>query len=69
MGSSTNSDFVTNHRRRETLLMYTNRHFMPEFAANLEPTKENIQRVIDEKKECLDKIEQMFSRLEKARRI
>jgi hypothetical protein len=67
MGSSTNSDFVKTIARRETLLMYTNRHFVPEFSANLEPTRENIQRVIDEKKECLDKIEQMFSRLEKAR--
>jgi hypothetical protein len=69
MGSSTNSDFVKTIARRETLLMYTNRHFVPEFSANLEPTRENIQRVIDEKKECLDKIEQMFSRLEKPARI
>lgn len=67
MGSSTNSDFPRTIARRETLLMYTNRHFLPIFAVNLEPTKQNIQRVIDEKEECLTKIEQMFSLLERAR--
>lgn len=67
MGSSTNSDFAKTIARRETLLMYTNRHFVPPFAANLEPTRLNIQKVIDEKKAALDTIELMFNRLEKAR--
>jgi hypothetical protein len=67
MGSSTNSDFAKTIRRRETLLMYTNRHFLPEYAKNLEPTKENIQRVVKEKKECLKKIDEMFRELELAR--
>lgn len=67
MGSSTNSDFAGNIARRETLLMYTNRHFLPEYAKFLEPTKENIQRVIDEKETCLKNIDTMFAELEKAR--
>jgi hypothetical protein len=67
MGSSTNSDFAHTIERRETLLKYTNRYYLPEYAKALEPTKENIQRVIDEKAECLQKITEMFAELELAR--
>ena len=67
MGSSTNSDFAGTIARCETLLRYTNRHFLPEYAKNIEPTKENIQRVIKEKDECLNKIDEMFRELELAR--
>jgi hypothetical protein len=67
MGSDTNSGFARTIVRRETLLMYTNRHFLPQYAKYLEPTKDNIQRVIDEKTECLKKIDAMFSELEKAK--
>ncbi len=67
MGSSTNSDFVSNIARRETLLMYTNRHFLPEYARYLEPNLDNVRRVIDEKEDCLDQIRQMLTELEKAR--
>lgn len=67
MGSSTNSDFAGNIARRETLLMYTNRYYLPEYAKFLEPTKENIQRVIDEKDGCLKNIDTMFAELEQAR--
>jgi hypothetical protein len=67
MGSSTNSDFAPTIARRETLLMYTNRHYLPEYAKNLELTKENIQRVVEEKAQCLKNIEAMFRELELAR--
>jgi len=66
MGSSTNSDFAHTIERRETLLKYTNRYYLPEYAKSLEPTKENIQRVIDEKAECQQKITEMFAELEQA---
>jgi len=67
MGSSTNSDFAGDIARRETLLMYTNRHYLPEYAKFLEPTKENIRRVADEKAKCLRDIDEMFRELDLAR--
>jgi hypothetical protein len=67
MGSSTNSDFARTIERRETLLKYTNRYYLPEYAKSLEPTKENIQRVVEEKAECSRKITEMFQELEQAR--
>lgn len=67
MGNDTNSGFPTSIKRRETLLKYTNRYFDPEYARFLEPTKENIQRVIDEKTACLRQIDEMFRELELAR--
>ncbi|MGH9446827.1 MAG: hypothetical protein ACRD3O_14000, partial [Terriglobia bacterium] len=67
LGSSTNSDFVGDIARKETLLRYTNRYYLPEYARYLEPTKDNIQRVIDEKQKCMEGIDQMFSELEQAR--
>lgn len=67
MGSDTNSGFAKTIARRETLLKYTNRYFLPEFKRNLEPTKANIARVIAEKDDCLKKIDQMFRELELAR--
>ena len=67
MGSETNSGFAGNIARRETLLKYTNRYFLPEYAKFLEPNKENIQRVIDEKEECLKKIVMMITELQAAK--
>jgi hypothetical protein len=67
MGSETNSSFAGNIARRETLLKYTNRYFLPEFAKYLDPTKENVQRVIDEKNECLKKIDTIFAELQAAK--
>jgi hypothetical protein len=66
-GSATNSDFATTIARRETLLRYTNRYYLPEYAAFLEPTLENVQRVAKEKAECLQHIEAMGAALEAAR--
>ncbi|MHB8652490.1 MAG: hypothetical protein ACYDA9_01290 [Terriglobia bacterium] len=67
MGSSTNSDFEGNIARKETLLRYTNRYYRPEYARYLEPNKENIDLVIQEKEKCLNGIEEMFKELELAR--
>jgi hypothetical protein len=67
LGSSTNSDFAGSIARRETLLRYTNRFYLPAYARLLEPTKENIQRVVDEKAKVADELNQMQSELELAR--
>jgi hypothetical protein len=67
MGSSTNSDFAGSIDRRETLLRYTNRYYLPGFAKFLEPTKENIQRFRAEKLEALRKMDEMLSDLELAK--
>ena len=67
LGSDTNSGFPEDIRRREALLKYTNRHFLPEGRTNLEPTKENIARVIAEKDECLKLIDDMLRELELAK--
>jgi hypothetical protein len=66
-GTSTNSDFAGNIARREALLKYTNRYFLPESAKYLEPTKANIQRLVEEKTACAATIEQMFRELELAK--
>jgi hypothetical protein len=67
LGTDTNSGFPENIRRRETLLKYTNRYYQPETAKILEPTKENIQRVIEQKAECMKWIDEMFRELDLAR--
>jgi len=63
-GSSTNSDFAGDIERRETLLRYTNRYYLPEYAKFLEPTKENIALIRAEKQKCLAGIEAMFAEFE-----
>jgi hypothetical protein len=66
-GSSTNSDFANDIERRETLLRYTNRYYLPEYAKFLEPTKENIARIVAEKQKCLAGIDAMLAELEAAK--
>jgi hypothetical protein len=66
-GSSTNSDFAGDIARRETLLRYTNRYYLPEYTKLLEPTKENIDLIVAEKQKCLAGIDAMFAELEAAR--
>lgn len=66
-GSSTNSDFAGTIDRRETLLRYTNRNYLPEYTPFLEPTKANIGLIVAEKKKCLDDIDQMFQALDAAK--
>ena len=67
LGSDTTSEFPGSIKRRETLLKYTNRHHLPDYAKFLEPTKENIQRVVAAKSECLKEIDEMFTQLELAK--
>ena len=66
-GWDTNSGFPGTIYRREVLLMYTNRFYLPEYSHFLLPNKENIQLVINEKDDALQKIDSMFSFLEKAK--
>ena len=53
LGAPTESFFANSVERRESLLRYTNRFFLPEGIAALAPTKENIARVIAEKDAAL----------------
>lgn len=69
MGSSTNSDFAGNIARREALLRYTNRYYLPDYARFLEATEQNIQRIADEKAACLAKIDEMLRELELAKPV
>jgi hypothetical protein len=66
-GWDTNSGFPGTIYRREVLLMYTNRFYLPEYSRFLIPNKENIQLVLNEKNDALEKIDSMFSFLEKAK--
>jgi hypothetical protein len=67
LGSDTNSGFANTIARRETLLKYTNRYFLPEGRRALEPTLENVARVIAEKDECLRAIDAMAQDLAQAK--
>ena len=58
-GSSTNGDFAGTIARREVLLRYTNRYYLPEYAAYLEPTLENVIRMEKQKADCLGKLDEM----------
>ena len=49
LGAPTESVFAKNVERRESLLRYTNRYFLPEGKASLEPTQANVERVVAEK--------------------
>ena len=53
LGAPTESHFAKSVERRESLLRYTNRFFLPEGIAALAPAKENIARVIAEKDAAL----------------
>ncbi len=53
LGAPTESFFAKSVERRESLLRYTNRYFLPEGKAALAPTKENIARVLAEKDAAL----------------
>ena len=66
-GSATNSDFAGSIARREVLLRYTNRNYLPEYATFLEPTKENIGLIVAEKQKALAGIDAMFAALEAAK--
>jgi hypothetical protein len=65
-GSSTNADFAGNIARREVLLRYTNRYYLPEFAADLEPTLENVTKMEKQKADCMAKIDEMTAAFDAA---
>ncbi|MGH2645847.1 MAG: hypothetical protein ACRDE2_17985, partial [Chitinophagaceae bacterium] len=66
-GWDTNSGFPGTINRREVLLTYTNRFYLPEYQQYLFPNKENIQRVINEKNSALQEIDSMFMYLNEAK--
>jgi hypothetical protein len=66
-GSSTNSDYATTIARREVLLRYTNRNYLPDYTKYLEPTQENIGLIVAEKQKALADIDAMFAALEAAK--
>jgi len=66
-GSSTNADFAGNIARREVLLRYTNRYYLPEYAAYLEPTLENVTKMEKQKADCMAKVAEMAAALEAAK--
>ena len=53
LGAPTESFFAGSVARRESLLRYTNRFFLPEGVAALAPIRENIARVVKEKDDAL----------------
>ena len=62
-GAPTESGFAKTVNRRETLLRYTNRQYLPEYKKFLEPTEENIARVIAEKDEALAALDAVVEKL------
>lgn len=66
LGAPTESNFAKNRARRESLLKYTNRYFLPEGEAALAPTAENIARVLAEKDAALKAVDGMRREFEKA---
>lgn len=67
LGYDTNSGFPGTIYRREVLLMYTNRTYLPEYQKFLKPTLKNVQRVITVKDEALKDIGEMFNDLAMAK--
>ena len=61
LGAPTESFFARTAERRESLLRYTNRYFLPEGRAALAPTRENIARVIAEKDAAIAEIDRVLS--------
>jgi hypothetical protein len=66
-GSATNGDFAGTIARREVLLRYTNRYYLPEYAAYLEPTLENVTKMEKQKADCLGKLDEMAAALAEAK--
>lgn len=66
-GWDTNSGFPGTIYRREVLLMYTNRFYLPRYRKYLMPDTANIRLVLQEKNSALREIDSMFLFLDKAR--
>ena len=60
LGAPTESFFARTAERRESLLRYTNRYFLPEGRVALAPTRENIARVIAEKDAAIAAIDRVL---------
>ena len=60
LGAPTESRFAGSVSRREDLLRYTNRQYLPEGKAALAPTRENIARVVAEKDAALAQVDAML---------
>ena len=63
LGAPTESRFASNRARRESLLRYTNRYFLPEGKAALAPTAANVGRVLAEKDAALAAVDGMLAEL------
>lgn len=59
-GTATESRFDSNVSRREDHIRYTNRHYLPEGQTLLEPTKENIAHVVEEKDTAIASVDEML---------
>jgi hypothetical protein len=66
-GSATNGDFAGTIARREVLLRYTNRYYLPEYAVFLEPTLENVTRLEKQQKDCMARFDEMAAAFEAAK--
>ena len=66
-GSATNGDYAGTIARREVLLRYTNRYYLPEFAAFLEPTLENVTKLEKQQADCMHRLDEMAVALEEAK--
>ena len=66
LGAPTESRFPSTVSRREDLLRYTNRQYLPEGAAALAPTKENVVRVVAEKDAAIAQVDEMLRILDSA---
>jgi hypothetical protein len=65
LGAPTESVFAKNVERRESLLRYTNRYFLEEGKAALEPTQTNVGRVIAQKDAALAGLDAALAKLGK----
>ena len=63
LGAPTESAFAGNVARRESLLRYTNRYFLEKGMSALEPTPENVERVIAEKDAALSRLDSALAKL------
>jgi hypothetical protein len=66
-GSATNGDYAGTIARREVLLRYTNRYYLPEFAVFLEPTLENVTKLEKQQADCMHRLDEMAAALAEAK--
>ena len=66
LGASTESRFASKMQRREDLLRYTNRYYLPEGRAALAPTKANVEKVVAEKDAAIAAVDKALALLAEA---